>query len=290
MSEERNRVILEHTTSSRNGITPPNQSLSLCFLGCEENPPYGPTEHTAQLFLDLIVRTLTEKYPEVSWLVKITVFRVQHFDYPSSYREFDGVLLPGSFSGAYEKSEWIQRLKEVIQRDIYENSIPTFGVCFGHQIFAHALEGGKATTCPAGPQAGRKVLFAARGEGASLLSQDEYHLLYTHGDMVATLPSCAKSLGGNSNVPVLCAIYYDTKTKTKPVAVTFQAHPEYAANYTLGIKVTFERILAKMEERGALSSDDRRKVQEDAQARFYQVERHSLDAMAMVGEQLGWFP
>lgn len=74
-------------------------------------------------------------------------------------------------------------------------------------------------------------------------------LLYTHGDMVHSLPDFAVSLGGNTNVPIEACAYIlfiqrgeesiseantisttqtaTTKAQVQPYAVTFQAHPEY---------------------------------------------------------------
>lgn len=282
------------------GIGPDSQSpeeLHLCFLGCEDNPPYGPTEHTAQLFLNLFESALTQEYPHHSYRIKISVYRCQQLDYPPEYSAFHGILLPGSFSGAYETNVWIERLKWEIATVLFPQSIPTLGICFGHQVYAHALEGGKATKCPAGPQSGCKV-FQCTNVGKAFMSNDDsvsqITLLYTHGDMVESLPSYGYSLGGNDSVPIQAAIYYSEASETissigrnsRAVAVTFQAHPEYAGS-SLGYDETFLKILHKMND--GIDAADHNQTERVASDSLGNARKHSLQVLIMAGKSLGWF-
>ena len=282
------------------GIGPESQfpkELHLCFLGCEDTPPYGPTEHTAQLFLNLFESALTQEYPYHSYRIKISVYRCQQMDYPLDYSAFHGILLPGSFSGAYETHLWIERLKQEIATVLFPQSIPTLGICFGHQIYAHALEGGKAAKCPAGPQTGCKF-FECTDIGKTFMSNDgsvsQVTLLYTHGDMVESLPSCGLSLGGTDSVPIQAAIYYNESRKcissigkhSRTVAVTFQAHPEYAGS-ALGYDETFLKILQKMDARRVVA--DRHQGETNASDSLDKAKQHSLKVLIMAGKSLGWF-
>ena len=282
------------------------RELRLMMLACEENEPYGPPLNTAQMFLKLFAKVqqnilqLEIEHDEKKVLnpqsrpgndpknvvvnITITIYNCVSMDYPTNENEwnsYDGIILPGSFSAAYDEFSWIQHLKQVIRDEIHAKCRPTLGVCFGHQIFAHAFEsdgtysGGKATKCPSGTQAGPRS-FTTTPEGSALLfrhflygnndasdqhallsvkngdehlisPQKQVQLLYTHGDMVETLPDCALTLGGNCTVPIQSAVYFssskdaqnfqtlmlnsgnDTITKefSLPYAFTFQAHPEY---------------------------------------------------------------
>ena len=47
-------------------------------------------------------------------------------------------------------------------------------------------------------------------------------LLYTHGDMVQSLPEFAISLGGNANVPIEACAYFSSKEDK----VLFQKQPQ----------------------------------------------------------------
>jgi GMP synthase-like glutamine amidotransferase len=179
--------------------------LRLAFLGCEVLPPYGPCEHTAELFADLIASAWSTALEESSShphqqssqpqeqkqrILVLEVYGVSgntnsgetgvpHQVFPSEEdlaKRFDGVVLPGSFSSAYEtETPWILALGGWIQSALVANEIPTLGVCFGHQLYAHSFNGGSTPTptrstnndrsggggtaakCPAGPQAGRKT-------------------------------------------------------------------------------------------------------------------------------------
>jgi GMP synthase-like glutamine amidotransferase len=285
-AEEDERVVLTADVGPESPA--PIEELHLCCLGCEDSPPYGPTQHTAQLFLNLIVSALTQEYPHASYRIKISVYRCQQLDYPTDYSVFHGILLPGSFSGAYEEDKWIERLKLEIATIIYPQSIPTFGVCFGHQVYAHALEGGRATKCPAGPQTGCKG-FDCTEIGTAFMSEDgsasRIELLYTHGDMVESLPWCAKSLGGNESVPIQAAVYYSDSNR-HTVAVTVQAHPEYAGS-SLGYEGTFLKTLRKREKRGNVA--DIQEAERNASDKLETIKNQSVMVMIMAGKRLGWF-
>lgn len=294
-------MILERTVGSlTNGENP--RHLRLMMLGCEDKPPYGPYEHTANLFMDLICKTLQEISYDC-WIVSITIYRVKEFEYPATTEEwasFDGILLPGSFSGAYEKDDWIETLRQVIIKQVYEKSRPTLGICFGHQVMAHAFPDGEATKCPAGAQAGRKS-FALTKAGSDLMVESgdcgdrpSLDLYYTHGDMVQQLPSCAVSLGGNEQVPIEAAAYYRSEQQvsspdSRPIAITFQAHPEYASA-ELGLHKTLGSILEAMQARGNFSKERREELRQDAIDSYPSVERDSINVMKRVGILLGWFP
>lgn len=67
-------------------------------------------------------------------------------DYPAGERvpleSTDGVVLTGSTAGVYEVDTypWMSEQKTLV-RELVERSIPTLGVCFGHQIVNSALGG-----------------------------------------------------------------------------------------------------------------------------------------------------
>ncbi len=183
------------------------------MICCEENEPYGPALDTATMFLELLVASyerylddINDEYETNSdrlRIIRITVYHAQRMDYPDTPREwddYDGIIIPGSLSAAYDTHvEWIRRLLDVIRTEIREKRRKTLAVCFGHQAFAHSFRSsamevgsdrmactsdgiddgggsttrvndggyGLATVCSIGPMAGRKA-FRLTDEGRFL--------------------------------------------------------------------------------------------------------------------------
>lgn len=332
-----------------------SKSLNLMMISCEENPPYGPSKDTAIMFLELLCQAYERKCSLLSTTVSemsrgreqqmanngdtiltisITVYHAQsNNDYPltsSEWSSYDGVLIPGSLSAAYDTHiEWIEKLQSVIRNDIHKMRLKTMGVCFGHQCFAHAFgthgedggREGRAIKCPTGAKAGKISLsFTQFGQLLLLDGNSDkcnMEMLYTHGDMVHSLPEFAISLGGNANVPIEACAYFsskeekilfqkqqqrqttmptnangdDNKTETsttvRPYAFTFQAHPEYIS--PTGFNVNYLNTIKVMEDRGYITQQLLEEVCEDARVNFEKVQGDSLDAMIAVATTFGWF-
>lgn len=215
--------IVESTTSPETSTAP--QELRLLFLGCESQPPYGPYEHTATLFLDLICRALETTTTTMRYHVMIDVYHVSkhHFPPRDVLDDYQGVILPGSFNSAYDSEPWIIELSKLIQEELVAKQRPTLGVCFGHQLYAHSFPDGGAIKCPAGPQAGRKISkltpmgqqwLHGNNSSSDNLMTTGLQLYYTHGDMVEKLPPQGHCLGGSSNPSGHLSIFHGSKTNS----------------------------------------------------------------------------
>lgn len=278
------------------------RQLSLLVLACEPKMPYGPNEHTAGLLLDLLALAVQSCAAQDLWTLTLKIFDVQKDEYPSDdeWDTYDGVIVPGSFSSAYEEVDWIAKLKSVIQERIVAEHRPTIGICFGHQVFAHSFDKGLATKTPSGARSGR-VRARLTPEGARLFGtvHPDLDLYFSHGDRVETLPPCAVALSGDEKVPIQSAAYFGSEEEVqrfrngnnvRPFAVTFQAHPEYATSKDLGIYRTLELVMDAMERRGDIAREDRLKLGQDAHDHFDSVQQQSVDAIVKVGQLFGWFP
>jgi len=86
--------------------------------------------------------------------------------------EFDGVILSGSEFGVYDDPPWMQRLRDFL-RDLRAARIPSFGICFGHQIMADTW-GGRAELALGGKAVGvRRFLVEGQMVNAYVWHQDQ---------------------------------------------------------------------------------------------------------------------
>lgn len=298
------KIVLSRSVSGGRGNEhdATKKELKFCMLGCETKPPYGPNKHTADLLLDLLCMAAKKHNDSIRWNISIHVFDVQSDEYPTTWDNYNGFLLPGSFSSAYDTDPWILKLNSVLQTEIVSKQRPCLAICFGHQVLAHSFEDGKATPVPSGARGGRFTAKCTHG-GSKLFEKADMDLYFTHGDMVEKLPSSAICLGGDQAVPIQCAAYFrsaqeatrfqeeeNNGNRPKPFAVTFHAHPEYATSVGLGLERTLEGCLAAMEKLGKLEKETRSRASHDARESFEKVQKDSIQTVVRVCCLLGWFP
>jgi GMP synthase (glutamine-hydrolysing) len=108
---------------------------------------------------------------------------------PSSASAF---ILTGSASNVTERAAWMTRAEPYL-RELATSGAPVLGICFGHQIIAHAL-GGKVTKNPRGREIGTvpvtKVVDDPLWHGLG----DPFAVNATHVESVVALPPGARLL------------------------------------------------------------------------------------------------
>jgi GMP synthase-like glutamine amidotransferase len=149
--------------------------------------------------------------------------------FPNHLDDYDGYLISGSAYGVYDDAPFISRLIDLIQK-IHQAKKPLFGVCFGHQIIAHAL-GGQAQKWDEGWVLG--TIEITLTELPDWVEEKDWidgkentiNLIHVHQDQVTRLPKGAKLVGTAGLCKNAAFIIGDT-------VFAVQGHPEFDAPYT----------------------------------------------------------
>lgn len=135
---------------------------------------------------------------------------------PSSPDDCDGWVATGSRRSVYDDEPWIHALSGFV-RSIREAGAPYAGICFGHQLLAHAL-GGRTARAGSGWGAGAHDMAVRDREPHTV------RLLYMHGDQVADVPEDGVVLGKTDHCPV-------AMLQVGSSMLGMQAHPEFPPAY-----------------------------------------------------------
>jgi GMP synthase (glutamine-hydrolysing) len=138
-----------------------------------------------------------------------------------SLERIGGVLVTGSLESVTAPTPWMERAGRWLL-DVARH-LPVLGVCFGHQLLAHAL-GGKVERNPRGPEVGtREVALTEEGRKDPLFSglQSPLFVQENHEDHVPAPPPGATLLARNEHAPVQAFASGNIRT--------VQFHPEFDA-------------------------------------------------------------
>ncbi|MGL1921200.1 MAG: type 1 glutamine amidotransferase [Hyphomicrobiales bacterium] len=174
-----------------------------------------------QQFIDLFDPLIDATSPKIEW----KIYYVLRDEFPASADECDAYLVTGSKHGVYDELPWMARLADFI-RDIVSAKKRLTGVCFGHQIIAHAL-GGKVTKVKQGFGIGMheyKMVIPTElshlAKDGALALQTTFTVNVMHGDQVVELPTTAEIIA-SSDFCEFAGLYYPEGV------LTYQGHPEF---------------------------------------------------------------
>ncbi|MGM0592378.1 MAG: type 1 glutamine amidotransferase [Halobacteriota archaeon] len=141
---------------------------------------------------------------------------------------FDGVVVTGSRSAAYEEEPWIRELTTWLAAAA-DAGAPILGVCFGHQVLSTAL-GGRVEAMGEYELGYRQVTH----RGGDLFDgiRETFTVFTTHSDAVVELPPDATLLAEND---------YGVHAFRKGHCFGVQFHPEY--DIKTATRVTREKPL-----------------------------------------------
>jgi len=126
-------------------------------------------------------------------------FDVALREFPESVDTCDAYVITGSPNGVYDDEPWIAELMQFI-RDCYEAEKKLVGICFGHQVLAHAL-GGHTEKSEKGWGLGMKPFDVVAEKPWMTEPAGQFGLYFVHQDQVQHLPAEAELLGGNDFCP-----------------------------------------------------------------------------------------
>ena len=164
----------------------------------------------------LILKTGTT-YPEIreqygdfdAWFVRglsdqldLTVVDVTREAAPGQPTDWDGIVITGSPAMVSERAEWSENAADWTRQAV-EAQVPVLGVCYGHQLLAHAL-GGKVGFHPDGRDTGTKqvtLLDTAQTDPIFKRLPSTFPAQLTHKQSVLELPPGAVLLANSSFEP-----------------------------------------------------------------------------------------
>jgi GMP synthase-like glutamine amidotransferase len=155
--------------------------------------------------------------------LEFRVYDVEQGEYPADIDEVDAYLITGSKSSVYDDKRWIKTLMEFV-RELDRRRKKLVGICFGHQLVAHAL-GGRTEKSPKGWGVG---LHTHRFTAAPAWHDQqtlEFDILVSHQDQVVKNAEGARVLAGSD----FCE---NAVCQVGDHILTFQGHPEFVPGYS----------------------------------------------------------
>ncbi|SIR31497.1 glutamine amidotransferase [Pseudacidovorax sp. RU35E] len=142
--------------------------------------------------------------------------------------ELRGIVITGSHEMVSHRAEWSERTAAWLARCV-ESGVPVLGICYGHQLLAHAL-GGEVDFHPGGLEIGTVPLElapAARDDPLFAGLPQRFAVNVIHRQSALRLPPGAVPLATNAHEP-------HHAFRVGRCAWGVQFHPEFDANAMRG--------------------------------------------------------
>lgn len=177
--------------------------------------------HVAGDYADMFLALFAAHGPQLTF-ERIDVVGGAPLPSPDAY---DGVLVTGSRHGANDDIAWIDRLADLLV-ELHAAAVPTVGICFGHQMIAHAL-GGRVERAGVGWGLGVHRALPTDLGAAALDHARPFDLLVSHQDQVVELPPGAELLATSDHAPIAAF--------RAGSLLAFQGHPEFTPAYAAAL-------------------------------------------------------
>lgn len=149
--------------------------------------------------------------------------RVQDAPLPPAPESFAGVVVTGSSAMVSDREAWSEALVPWLRAAV-AGGVPLLGICYGHQLLAHAL-GGEVGQHPQGVEIGTALIErrpAADGDPLFGELPQRFAAQTVHWQSVRRLPEDAQALAGNAHDP-----HHAFRVGARAWGVQF--HPEFSA-------------------------------------------------------------
>lgn len=154
--------------------------------------------------------------------VSFQTYQVTSGEYPINNNDCDAYLITGSKASAYDNEAWIKQLADYI-KILADQQKKLIGICFGHQLIAHAL-GGRVEKSDKGWGVGIMSSKVLQTKSWMQPTLKNFSLLVSHQDQVVELPPDAEQIASSDFCMNSC---YQIENHI----LTFQGHPEFAVEY-----------------------------------------------------------
>lgn len=139
-----------------------------------------------------------------------------------------GVVVSGSHAMVSHREPWSEQLAQWMRRCI-DAQVPVLGICYGHQLLAHAF-GGEVNDLPDGPEVGtHAITLAPAAQGDALLAglPVRFPAQLVHYQSALRLPAGATLLASSALEP-------HQAFRVGECAWGVQFHPEFSADAMRG--------------------------------------------------------
>ncbi|UAB91085.1 type 1 glutamine amidotransferase (plasmid) [Ruegeria sp. SCSIO 43209] len=177
--------------------------MRICIL--ETDVPADEMKKEHGDFADMFETWLFPALPEATW----DRFAVHSGDNLPNADSFDGYMITGCRHGVYDDLSWMTPLAGFL-RHLRDRHIPVGGVCFGHQIMAHAY--------------GAQVEKSGDGWVLGADTYDNLAAFAIHQDQVQSIPTGVRHVTGSPRCRIGRIAYAFP-------ALSVQYHPEFTASF-----------------------------------------------------------
>lgn len=166
-------------------------------------------------------------YPDVfvdllaSFRIESVIYDLTQNVFPQSTKEVDFFIITGSKKSCYEDIDWIHRLCAFV-RECQANATKVIGICFGHQVIAHAL-GGLVEQSSKGWGIGVHT-YQVLKDHELFEQRSSINALVSHKDQVITPPENAQLIAVSDFCPYAVLGYNHH-------FISIQCHPELEEDY-----------------------------------------------------------